>query len=160
MRTHTSVAALIAALGGAACGHSDISMLPAAPSAVAGVSSEYSSGDSSLTSSVFAKGGVERGRPETKTAKLAGRVEAVDHVARTLLVRGIRADVPLNALIRHGSRILTLEDIHPGYRVQIKGTVVDAAITATEVKVEIAGAEVPAEETPETEEEPESEVVE
>jgi hypothetical protein len=157
IRTHTSIAALIAALGSAACGHSDLSMLPAAPSTVAGVSSASSTGDASLTYSAFAKGG-KPGRPVPKPAKLVGRVEAVDLVARTLLVHGTLANVPLEAVIRHGFRLYTLEDVHAGYMVQIKGTIVEDAFTATEVKVEVAGAEVP-DDTPDTGEEPDDEVV-
>lgn len=78
----------------------------------------------------------EHRRRDNNRVEVAGRVTARDATARTLRVRDTLVTVPATAVIRHGSRALTFADIQVGDMVEVKGTVENAGVTATEVKVE------------------------
>jgi hypothetical protein len=131
----------LAALSAVACSNSNMSLLPTAPSAVAGVSGSSASDQLSTASfDVLGRGKSpeqrpEAKRPEARRVEVSGRVEAIDLAARTLVVQETEISVPLDALIRHGSRLYVLDGLQVGDKVQVKGTITGATVTATEVKL-------------------------
>jgi hypothetical protein len=78
----------------------------------------------------------ERGhRPDTRV-EVNGRITAIDAATHTLTVGTRQVSVPATAVIRHGSRTFAFADLAVGDHVEVKGTVTDAAVVASEVKVE------------------------
>ncbi|MEQ1573285.1 MAG: DUF5666 domain-containing protein [Vicinamibacterales bacterium] len=75
-----------------------------------------------------------RRRENTNRVEVNGRVTAVG--TTTLQVGAVLVTVPPGAVIRHGSRTLTLADIKVGDHVEVKGTRDASGLIASEVKVE------------------------
>ena len=135
-KTHTLIGVgIVGALAAAGCSNGTLQALPTAPSSVASTGIPNTTALMEGPFDVLGRGG-ERGPSAAKRVELSGFVEARGLVGRTLIVHGTVAQVPLTAIIRHGSRTLTFEDIEVGDKVQIKGTVTGATLVATEVKVE------------------------
>ena len=57
----------------------------------------------------------------------------------TIVVNGVTIAVGLDALIRHGNRILTMADIAVGDHVQARGAMEGTALVAVEIKVQDTG---------------------
>ena len=129
------LAGMVGAFAAASCSNGTLTSLPNAPSSVSTVVSTEPLVANGTPLKISGSAG-DRGRSATNRVQLSGFVEARGLAARTLIVRGTLATVPETALIRHGSRTLTLADIGVGDKVQIKGTVTGTLVVATEVKVE------------------------
>jgi Domain of unknown function (DUF5666) len=74
---------------------------------------------------------------DNRGVEVNGRITALG--AGTLTVGTSVVTVPPSAIIRHGSRTLTLAELKVGDKVEVKGTRTGTGVTATEVKVQTGG---------------------
>jgi hypothetical protein len=75
-------------------------------------------------------------REDTNRVEVAGRVTAVDPAAGTFEVDGRLVTLSPATIIRHGARMLTVDDIGIGDKVEVKGDVDLTGVLATEVKLQ------------------------
>lgn len=77
----------------------------------------------------------DRKKPEN-AREIEGLISAINLGARTIVVNGTTVNVPTNAIIRHGDRMLSLGDLKTGERVHVRGTLSGSIIVASEVKLQ------------------------
>ena len=68
--------------------------------------------------------------------EIEGTVAEVNATAGTLRIGDTVVSVPATAIIRHGSTIMKLSDIHVGDRVEVKGMKTGTTTVASEIEVE------------------------
>ena len=152
-------AAAILAIG---CGHGSSSYLPTAPTGTVGVAGVTAKDSAVPTSnqqfSVALKGGNGHGNEGNKGRDNGDAAEA-DKVNESgfpghrgmlsgfvtdvgddwIEIRGIRVNITEDTVIRHGHRILEIDDIHQGDHAQARGTREDDTLVASEIKVQDTG---------------------
>jgi hypothetical protein len=143
--TLTVSAGLIAA----GCGASS-ALSPTGPSAGAGITTGILASEDGSAFTAERKG-EDKGKgdnehgpggeaPQSRGVKVNGRITALDVATRTVTVGEKKVNIPVTAVIRHGSRTFTFADLQLGDHIQVKGSTNAAGIVvADEVKVEQGG---------------------
>lgn len=80
-----------------------------------------------------------QGHGPNNKVELEGRISDLNAAARTFRVDGAFVHVPMDTIIRHGSRLFQFSDLMNGDRVHVRGTRVGETVEAQQIKLQNPG---------------------